>query len=41
MMPTSNVPVPQRPQDLRRAAVGYVRVGTSMQAEDGLSLDAR
>mgnify|MGYP000037002799 CR=1 FL=1 len=41
MMLTSEVSVPQRPKDLRRAAVGYVRVSTSMQAEDGLSRDAQ
>lgn len=46
-MNTSTVPqsfpsVPAVPQsDSRRVAVGYVRVSTSMQAEDGLSLEAQ
>ena len=40
-MPTSNFIVPQPSTDLRKTAVGYVRVSTSMQAEDGLSLDAQ
>ncbi len=36
------VPQPDnRSQDKRRTAVGYVRVSTSMQSEDGLSLDAQ
>lgn len=36
MRSTSKVPVPRWPKDLRRPAAGYVRVGTSMQAEAGL-----
>ena len=41
MMPTSNVLVPNRSAEFRKSAVGSVRVSTSMQAEDGLSLDAQ
>jgi DNA invertase Pin-like site-specific DNA recombinase len=40
MMPTSNVTDPNRSGTFRKTAVGYVRVSTSSQAEDGLSLDA-
>ena len=41
MMPTSNVVAPNRSAAPQKAAVGYVRVSTSMQAEEGLSLDAQ
>ena len=41
MMPTSNVTCPNRSTEFRKTAVGYVRVSTSMQAEEGLSLDAQ
>lgn len=41
MMPTSNVTCPNRSTEFRKTAVGYVRVSTSMQAEDGLPLDAQ
>src|ERR1700736_4982536 len=40
--PPQLVPQPDnRSHEKRRTAVGYVRVSTSMQAEDGLSLDAQ
>lgn len=46
MITSSKVTVPNRSTDCpsgtaRKTAVGYVRVSTSMQAEDGLSLDAQ
>ncbi len=41
MLPTSNIIVPHRSADLTKTAVGYVRVSTVTQAEDGLSLDAQ
>jgi DNA invertase Pin-like site-specific DNA recombinase len=41
MVPTSNVPDPNRSTEFRKTAVGYVRVSTSTQAEDGLSPDAQ
>lgn len=41
MLPTSNVAAPNRSAVSPKTAVGYVRVSTSMQAEEGLSLDAQ
>ena len=41
MLPTSNVAAPNHSAVSRKTAVAYVRVSTSLQAEEGLSLDAQ